>query len=262
MNNLRLQDLRALNESVLALHSDARAQTLPKRLQHALSLLIPTDILAVERFDGSAEWTGRFLGDPAPVLERYFPAFLTVGYSHPLFPLFKLGKLQKHPTRISDVVSQSRLRNLPIYSEFLLPLGVDRQMAISWQLKDRTNEVFILSRNRTDFSANEQARLAAFIPHILCARLQAEMASENRASNAGTIAPEHLERCSAVRANLKLTAREAEILVWLTKGKSDQDIAEICNISRRTVQKHCENIFRKCGVESRTAAVIRALEHL
>jgi DNA-binding CsgD family transcriptional regulator len=227
-----------------------------------MSLLIPTDILAVERFDRGAVWKGRFLGNPAPLLNRHFPAFLNVGSTHPLFPLFRLGKLQRHPTRISDVISRPRLRDLPIYSEFLLPLGVDRQMAISWQLMDGTKEILILSRNKTDFSANEQARLAAFMPHILCARRDAEIANENEAASARTIARKNLARPSAIGKNLDLTVREAEILGWLANGKRDQDIAEICKISRRTVQKHCENIFRKLGVESRTEAVIRALETL
>ena len=39
-----------------------------------------------------------------------------------------------------------------------------------------------------------------------------------------------------------LTKRESEIVWWLTMGKSDSDIADICEVSRRTVQKHCEHI--------------------
>lgn len=51
-----------------------------------------------------------------------------------------------------------------------------------------------------------------------------------------------------------LSCREAEVLVWVGKGKTNQEIAIILNVSRRTVEKHLENIFMKLGVETRTAA--------
>ena len=52
-----------------------------------------------------------------------------------------------------------------------------------------------------------------------------------------------------------LTPREAEVLSWLAKGKTNRDIAEILGMSPRTVNKHLEHIFEKLGVETRTAAV-------
>lgn len=56
-----------------------------------------------------------------------------------------------------------------------------------------------------------------------------------------------------------LTRREREILHWLGAAKSNVEIGAILGISPRTVQKHLERIFRKLGVENRTAAVMRAL---
>lgn len=52
-----------------------------------------------------------------------------------------------------------------------------------------------------------------------------------------------------------LTPRESEVLVWLAKGKTNRDIADILGMSPRTVNKHLEHIFEKLGVETRTAAV-------
>ena len=59
---------------------------------------------------------------------------------------------------------------------------------------------------------------------------------------------------------LGLTRREAEVVAWLARGKTNPEIARIAGVSARTVEKHMEHIFRKLGVENRTAAVIRALE--
>jgi DNA-binding CsgD family transcriptional regulator len=57
-----------------------------------------------------------------------------------------------------------------------------------------------------------------------------------------------------------VTRREAEILYWIGRGKTDPEIARLLSISPRTVQKHLEHIFAKLGVETRTAAVMRSLE--
>lgn len=54
--------------------------------------------------------------------------------------------------------------------------------------------------------------------------------------------------------DLGLTSREGEVLSWLSKGKTNRDIAQILGLSPRTVDKHLEQIYAKLGVENRTAA--------
>ncbi len=56
-----------------------------------------------------------------------------------------------------------------------------------------------------------------------------------------------------------LSDREAEILKLAAKGMSNQEIAETLFLSRRTIQSHLVNIFRKMDVGSRTEAVLEAL---
>lgn len=53
-----------------------------------------------------------------------------------------------------------------------------------------------------------------------------------------------------------LTPREAEVMHWVTMGKTNRDIAEILQLSPRTVNKHLEHVFEKLYVETRTAAVL------
>jgi DNA-binding response OmpR family regulator len=55
-------------------------------------------------------------------------------------------------------------------------------------------------------------------------------------------------------AEFGLTSRESEVLAWLSKGKTNRDIAQILGLSPRTVDKHLEQIYAKLGVENRTAA--------
>jgi len=60
-------------------------------------------------------------------------------------------------------------------------------------------------------------------------------------------------------SELGLTTREGEVLLWLSKGKTNRDIAQILGLSPRTVDKHLEQIYSKLGVENRTAAAAIAV---
>lgn len=60
----------------------------------------------------------------------------------------------------------------------------------------------------------------------------------------------------------QLTARESEVLLWVARGKTNRDIADILGMSPRTVNKHLEHIFEKLGVETRTAAAAAATRQL
>jgi DNA-binding NarL/FixJ family response regulator len=61
-------------------------------------------------------------------------------------------------------------------------------------------------------------------------------------------------------SELGLTTREGEVLSWLSKGKTNRDIAQILGLSPRTVDKHLEQIYAKLGVENRTAAAAIAVK--
>jgi len=60
-------------------------------------------------------------------------------------------------------------------------------------------------------------------------------------------------------SELGLTTSEGEVLSWLSKGKTNRDIAQILGLSPRTVDKHLEQIYSKLGVENRTAAAAIAV---
>jgi DNA-binding CsgD family transcriptional regulator len=61
-------------------------------------------------------------------------------------------------------------------------------------------------------------------------------------------------------ASLELTPREAEVLLWISRGKSNHDIAVILGAKTGTICKHVEHIFGKLNVENRTTAAVIALE--
>ncbi|MBN3729198.1 helix-turn-helix transcriptional regulator, partial [Burkholderia sp. Ac-20379] len=57
-----------------------------------------------------------------------------------------------------------------------------------------------------------------------------------------------------------LTVREAEVLLWVSRGKTNRDIGDILDMAARTVNKHLEHLFRKLHVETRSAAAALAVK--
>jgi CheY-like chemotaxis protein/DNA-binding CsgD family transcriptional regulator len=64
----------------------------------------------------------------------------------------------------------------------------------------------------------------------------------------------------SVKNSLGLTSREAEILMWISRGKTNKEVGLILGGSPRTVNKHLEHIFEKLGVVTRAAAVSIAMQ--
>jgi DNA-binding response OmpR family regulator/DNA-binding CsgD family transcriptional regulator len=65
---------------------------------------------------------------------------------------------------------------------------------------------------------------------------------------------------AALRKRFALTGREAEVLLWIARGKSNRDIGDILGLSPRTVNKHLEQVYAKLGVENRASAAVMALK--
>ena len=57
-----------------------------------------------------------------------------------------------------------------------------------------------------------------------------------------------------------LTKREKEVFSLLVLNKTTRDIADILEISEKTVRNHISNVMQKLGVKGRAAAVIELLK--
>lgn len=62
--------------------------------------------------------------------------------------------------------------------------------------------------------------------------------------------------------SLGLTQREAEVLFWVAKDKSNAAIARVLDCCEGTVRKHLEHLYKKLNVQTRIGAVMTALERL
>lgn len=102
---------------------------------------------------------------------------------------------------------------------------------------------------RDDLLAAVQVRLArAEAVHV-----KLEAAAAQGGFHPDYSSPDPLQRAFA------LTAREAEVLLWVAQGKSNGDIALILGMSEKTAKQHLGSVFQKLGVESRNAAALEAV---
>ena len=95
-----------------------------------------------------------------------------------------------------------------------------------------------------------------------------EMSHAIRAAYAGksVLAPEAAQaliksRIRTPAPNYNLKERELEVLALMVKGLNNPQIASRLYLSRSTVKFHVSAILAKLGVESRTEAVVLAVEH-
>jgi DNA-binding NarL/FixJ family response regulator len=63
-------------------------------------------------------------------------------------------------------------------------------------------------------------------------------------------------------ANRTLTRRQQEVLVLLTQGRSNREIAGALGLSENTVKVHLVTLFKVLGVSSRTEALLAGLKRL
>jgi DNA-binding CsgD family transcriptional regulator len=171
------------------------------------------------------------------VFDRYF-------YDHPL--VREHGRNPAAVTRrIEDLLPGSAFQRTPLFNDYYRAIRIDHVMAVPIHVDRHVLVSFVVNRSKRGFSDRDRERVELIRPHLgHLYRLSAHTAHNDE---------------SLAEIETPLTARERDVLSWLGAGKTDKDIAAILAISPRTVQKHLQRIYEKLGVETRTAAVIRAM---
>ena len=158
--------------------------------------------------------------------------------------------------RISDLVSRYDFQRSALYGDYYRRIGLEYAIAVPLLSNRRTLVSVVLNRRRLDFDERDRERLDLLRPHLAFLYGQARRARAMPSGELPAVPPPAPPDASPPG----LTPREAEVMHWLARGKTDADIAALLSISPRTVQKHLEHVYVKLGVETRTAAVMRALD--
>jgi DNA-binding CsgD family transcriptional regulator len=195
------------------------------------------------------------------------------------FPLFKhyLRQHQDTATKIADFSIESELHRLKgAYWRFRKPIEIEDcpgEVFTDPHCAKTTHAIYFLKADaicltvRQNFlTSTERDRwlLDSIRPHLIqahhnsiffCEIDTSRTHPDCRGERAGTV---ELSPDESIRA-LGLTKREFEVLCWLTKDKSNGEIAKLLQCSLSTVKKHLEHIYEKLDVQTRTAAAIRLL---
>ncbi|WP_371579070.1 response regulator transcription factor [Streptomyces sp. NBC_01314] len=213
---------------------------LPPALLRGLYALVPCDQLAFSELDIPTRRElayqeeglpdSCFAPDPGP------DAYWQWRHAHPLCLHIERCQGNTPVLQLSDFVSPRELRRLPLYTEYLKPIKAS--MAVALPTAPGRTRVFIFVRERArPFSEAERLTLELLRPHL-----------------------DTLYREAARRRHgptVRLTARELDVMRAVAGGLGNEAIARHLVVSPHTVRKHLENVFRKLGVDSRTAAVAR-----
>ena len=139
------------------------------------------------------------------------------------------------------------------------------------QLKTRTNALITCLASAETVTINGQyCILAAFQDISERKRTELDLISaiEGAMQDSSWLSQKIMDRLAALRTPatsavssrpaVELTARERDVLGLITKGKSDEAIADTLELKRNTVRNHVARIYSKIGAHSRAEAIIWA----
>ncbi|MCL9682646.1 helix-turn-helix transcriptional regulator [Legionella maioricensis] len=64
----------------------------------------------------------------------------------------------------------------------------------------------------------------------------------------------------SLESKIETTPREKEVLFWYIKGKTSEETAKLLNVSRRTIERHFENLREKFGCFSKSQIILKLME--
>ncbi len=243
-----LRDVTAISASDAAslleiVHEGAAEEGLesfPPRILLWLAELIPSDACVGYQ---EAHVAGRFrllelvevIGTPPS--PRVEDAFHRLGWQNPMH--CRLHAAAHGVLRLSDLLTPRERSKLEYDATVWRTHGIDDALRVWLPAPAGRARSIYLERSGKRYTERDRTLLAVLRPHLV--RMQINAESRRR-----------------MHGDDRLTAREAEVLGWVARGKTNAEISAALFISPLTVRKHLENIFEKLNVRTRTAAAAHA----
>ena len=240
MDGISERDASALLEIVHDGASEDGVEAFPSSVLRALVELIPSDAcVGYQEADVSRgfRWVEEveFIGDPPSAAIR--EAIHALSWQNPMH--CRLHARERRVLRLSDFLDRWQRRKLEFAAAVWRPYGIDDGLRVWLPAPPGRARSIYLERSGKNYTERERTLLSRLRPHLIRVRANAEF--RRRLSTAH-----------------RLTAREAEVLGWIARGKTNLQIARLLFISPHTVRKHTENIFEKLDVRTRTEAAAHA----
>ena len=161
---------------------------------------------------------------------------------------------ERKARRRTDVIKHEDYLVSPHYINCQKRLGLTHTLALPVIISEDTVGALSFDRCNSNFTKRHCALLDAFAPHFLLAWSR---------HPDPWVAAEKAQVPARVRLQkLGLTARQADVLYWMTEGKQNREIAMILGRSLATVQEHVENVLKILRQENRHSATVFALRYL
>jgi DNA-binding CsgD family transcriptional regulator len=208
----------------------------PSSVLHALARFIPSDAYAVyEEVDVAARFrvVEEVMAVGHPTSASAEAAIHSLGWQDPLHS--RLHAREQRVLRLSDFLSRRQRRALEYDAAVWRPHGIEDSMRVFLPAPAGRARSIYLERSGRNYTDRERRLLTLLRPHLV--RMRARAGVRRR-----------------LGADRGLTPREAEVLAWIARGKTNREIARLLYISPHTVRKHIENVFEKLDVRTRTAA--------
>lgn len=240
--NLSGIEMRAALDTLHTIGKDcADGRDFARRGVQCLPRLISSELTTLSVCNLDSGHRSVVCDQPGAISRRELEVFDHHFFDHPL--VRDHGRNPAAVTRrIEDLLPDSAFQRTSLYNDYYRAIHIDHVMAVPIHVDRHVLVSFVVNRSKRSFSDRDRERVEVIRPHL---------GHLYRLSARNTGALPELEE--------PLTVREREVLDWLGAGKTDKDIGAILAISPRTVQKHLQRIYEKLGVETRTAAVMRAL---
>ena len=115
------------------------------------------------------------------------------------------------------------------------------------KMKEGTGSFFVFLNGTENFATRDAYLMELLLPHL-------HMTVHRLAEDEGDEQPP-----TEIFIDAVLSGREAQVLQWVREGKTNQEIAQILDISPLTVKNHVQKILRKLKVTNRAQAVARGI---
>ncbi len=243
--------LERLSQGCLELYKpNMTLENFSERTFSFLSKLVPSDLIAFGSLDETTKELDIGFNSTVPGWGQAMESFGQVMGNYDLFnwnPEVNDGR----PFCRSDFYSEREFRDLDVYKDVYQVLGIDNHCAV--YVPSGPGEVAFYGIERCggpDFTEEERDLLAIAQTHLGNARDL--VLTRSRMGDAHEASPELLVEAG-------LTVREADVLFWISEGKSNDEIALLLHLQLYTVKGYVKTIFQKIGVPNRLAAALWAL---
>lgn len=237
-------DFLLLNELIYQMHTSASLQQIKVLFLKRLKQIVPYSYASIMMVVGDAD--DMYLTDPVCNPKSFEKAELEYlkmeNIDHTDWIIYSPETVL---VRESDIVKEQNRLTSPIYERCYRNYDIFDTLQMSIVYDKKVLGVLTIYRTREDgaFTDEDMFYVRSLSKHL---NYIFHTNTEKRLNNTVRSAA-----ISEVSERYHLTRRESEIMDFILHGLNNTEILEKINITDHTLQKHIQNIYRKCNVSTR-----------